>query len=334
MAKPISNIQALVKGARVKDVNLLRVASAVTDAETITIGGEVFEISTHETAGDITSGNIAVEMAADGVAAQGTLTVDTQVTADDTMTVGDTTYTFKATASAAGEITIGGTLGATQTNIVAAINGDALNTANTKAKAAAFSGNNSVITALRSGTVGNSIATTETFTAGTNVFDAATLGTTTAGVDPTGEEFIDAVLTVINASSTKVTATKQSAEYLLLEGRENGARNIACTETLAGSNNAFAAAATYGGRTVTENAIKRFASSSRVPNATEVTAGLLIFSFPFNPSTAIVQGKVTATNALKALDGDVSISGNNVTVNNDGSTDFAATDTVTVLAVE
>jgi hypothetical protein len=40
-----------------------------------------------------------------------------------------------------------------------------------------------VFTANVKGTAGNSLATTETYTAGTNVFDAATLGTTTAGVD-------------------------------------------------------------------------------------------------------------------------------------------------------
>jgi len=40
-----------------------------------------------------------------------------------------------------------------------------------------------VFTANVKGTAGNALATTETFTAGGNVFDAATLGTTTAGVD-------------------------------------------------------------------------------------------------------------------------------------------------------
>ncbi len=40
-----------------------------------------------------------------------------------------------------------------------------------------------VFTAVNQGTAGNSIDTTETFTPGSNVFDAATLGTTTAGVD-------------------------------------------------------------------------------------------------------------------------------------------------------
>jgi hypothetical protein len=40
-----------------------------------------------------------------------------------------------------------------------------------------------VFTASVKGTAGNSIATTTTMSGGTNAWDAATLGTTTAGVD-------------------------------------------------------------------------------------------------------------------------------------------------------
>ena len=50
--------------------------------------------------------------------------------------------------------------------------------------ASAFVGTALVLTAKSPGASGNSIATTETFTAGGNVFDGATLGTTTAGADP------------------------------------------------------------------------------------------------------------------------------------------------------
>jgi hypothetical protein len=52
--------------------------------------------------------------------------------------------------------------------------------------AVAFATNDMVFTASNQGTAGNALATTETYTAGTNVFDAATLGTTTAGVDEAG----------------------------------------------------------------------------------------------------------------------------------------------------
>ena len=122
-----------------------------------------------------------------GVASQGTLTVDTQVTADDTITIGTTTYTFKAGATAAaGEIGIGDNVAACKLAIVAAINGtDTKNTAHALVTAAAFVGDDCVITAQTKGVAGDEIATTSSLTTETNVFDATTLGTTTAGVDGT-----------------------------------------------------------------------------------------------------------------------------------------------------
>lgn len=122
------------------------------------------------------------------VASQGTLTMDTQPTAGDTMTIGTKVYTFTAdgTADEDGEIDVGADLADCKTLVVAAINGtDGINTAHTQVTAAAFVGNDMVITASTKGVAGDLIATTETFTAGTNVFDDVTLGTTTAGVDGT-----------------------------------------------------------------------------------------------------------------------------------------------------
>lgn len=122
------------------------------------------------------------------VASQGTLTMDTQPTADDTMTIGTKTYTFTADGTAAedGEIDVGADLADAKTLVVAAINGtDSINTAHTQVTAAAFVGDDMVITASTKGVAGDLIATTETFTAETNVFDEATLGTTTAGVNGT-----------------------------------------------------------------------------------------------------------------------------------------------------
>lgn len=131
------------------------------------------------------------------VAAQGTLTVDTQPTADDTMTIGTKVYAFKASATLSGHIAIAGTLSGTQTNIIAAINGtDSLNTANSLVSAGTFSTNVLTLTARTKGLAGTNIVTTETFTAATNVFNATTLGATTEGVNGTialngGECYID-----------------------------------------------------------------------------------------------------------------------------------------------
>jgi len=119
------------------------------------------------------------------VAAEGTLTVATQPTAGDTMVIGYKTYTFVATGTAAkdGDINIGSDLATTQANIVDAILGnDDINFPNNHVTCdAAFATNDLTLTAINAGASGNSLATTETFTSGSNLFDADTLGTTTAG---------------------------------------------------------------------------------------------------------------------------------------------------------
>lgn len=108
-------------------------------------------------------------------ASAGTLTVDTNPTAGDTMTIGIDTYTFVANAGYEGEIEIGASAAATQVNIVAAVNGtDLFNVANPLASLGDFSTNVSAVTPLKIGNDSN-VTTTETFTAGTNVFGAAAL---------------------------------------------------------------------------------------------------------------------------------------------------------------
>lgn len=124
--------------------------------------------------------------------AEGTLTLDTQPTDGDTFTVDDRTYTFEDTLTDVdGNINIGGSLAQAQLNLVAAFDlsgvaGTDYATSMTEhdtVSIAAFATDDAVLTAKVGGTIGNSIVTTQTFTAGTNVFDAATLGTTTAGAD-------------------------------------------------------------------------------------------------------------------------------------------------------
>lgn len=125
------------------------------------------------------------------VFSQGTLTLDVNpVDLDgDTMTIGSVTYTFKDTVASANDIKIGATVAATQANAVAAINGTGTpgteygtgTVYNPDAKMDPFATDVAILTARVAGSVGNAIATTETFTAATNVFDAATLGTYTAG---------------------------------------------------------------------------------------------------------------------------------------------------------
>lgn len=115
--------------------------------------------------------------------AAGTLTVDTQPTALDTFTIGSKVFDFVASgANEEGEINVGADLPAAKVNIVAAINGtDGWNAPHPEVTAGAFGSDDVVITARLPGPAGDALETTETFTAGTNVFDATTLGGTTAG---------------------------------------------------------------------------------------------------------------------------------------------------------
>lgn len=117
----------------------------------------------------------------EGVAAQGTLTMATNPTANDTITIDGVVYTFVATddGSKTNAIVIGANVGETQDNLEAVLVDGTHPTVN----AAAFSLNAMVLTARTKGLAGSSIATTETFTDVSDGFDATTLGTTTEGVD-------------------------------------------------------------------------------------------------------------------------------------------------------
>lgn len=128
----------------------------------------------------------------EAVAAQGVLTLDTNPTDGDTMTVGTKTYLFQDTlTNTDGNIQIGGTLSETQDHIVKAFS--LTGTAGVEYAASmsehptvgigSFVSDQATLTAKTAGAAGNSIATTETFIADTNVFDGATLGTATAGSD-------------------------------------------------------------------------------------------------------------------------------------------------------
>lgn len=120
------------------------------------------------------------------VKASGVLTLDTNPSDGDTVTLGASTYTFKTTLTpTAGEVLIGADIDESLSNLTAAINGgDGSGTAyasgtatNTSATAqnATPTTNQMTATAILGGTAGNSIASTETFTAVNNVWAAATL---------------------------------------------------------------------------------------------------------------------------------------------------------------
>ena len=123
------------------------------------------------------------------VASEGVLTIDVQVTATDTMTIGGKLYTFVADDTAElvdGDIKVGSDEADGKVDIVAAINGtDSVNTANEYITVGDFAGDDAKLTAKVKGIAGDTIATVSDFTSATSVFDGLVLGTETAGVNGT-----------------------------------------------------------------------------------------------------------------------------------------------------
>lgn len=222
-----------IRGA--KAGGTLTISGAVAPGETVTIGSRVYEFVAGNSPG---AGRVPVDILAATTRAQGTLTMDTQPTVGDSVTVGTRTYVWVPSGEAEhpGEISIGGDLEDAQANFVAAINGtDDVNPPNDYVTAGAFSDDDCVLTAIVGGTGGNAIATTETFTAGTNVFDAATLGTTTAGADAAAAASVTALVSEISGDALAVvTAEDGVGDTVVVAAKEYGtyANDFASTETM------------------------------------------------------------------------------------------------------
>lgn len=196
--------------------------------------------------------------------------------------------------------------------------------------------------------IASDVADAQTVTIGADVyeFDRAANGVTagriavTGHADDTPTAATPALVSKINASGTEfVKAVQISVNEILIYkaaavggAAADSADTTALAETLAGANNAWDTAALRGGRVAGHKAI---GFSSRVPNAAEVALGNMHFVFPtFTPTHVIVQVRVTSGGTPKAWVGGVTISGNVVTLDNTGATDWAATDTVTIIAIE
>lgn len=318
-------------------MNVLRLASAGKNLETITTGTDIFEINT-QTGRDV-SPHIPIDCIATSVQAQGTLTsADTGAfTAGKIVTIGTKVYTFRATitgASVDGDVLAGANGDAGLTNLMNAINlGTGAGTTYAAAMTAgpassgAVTAHALVITALAGGTAGNSL-TFSTDEAKLSV-DAATLGTTTAGVDPTATNVATAFVLAMNTSGTLgLVAEKISANEVVVALQPPSVSTMATTETLAGSNNAWDQTTLRGGKAA---GLRRRSKQKRVPTTQEVTLTHMHFEFDFAPSLAEIRVVVTATPGLNvAFDGSVEISGDRVTIIDGGSTHLATTQTVFV----
>lgn len=302
--------------------NLLRVASAVADGQTVTIGDVVYEV---DTGAGVTAGRVPVTVAA--TKASQTLTASGAIADGDTVTIGSTVYRFKTVMTQLYDVQINAA-------VLAALS-DAIN-ASTSGPGNYFPGTpaHPTVTALTSsptvivatakagGTAGNSIATTET---GANLAWGNT--TLLGGVDPTASDFTTAFAASVNNNGPiGVSATRPTANTVVVADKYS--RALATTETLAGTDNVWANATFVGGvNPVNHDAV----ITARVPSATEVTLQLMVFSFNFAPVAADVTVR-TSAGVYRAWDGAITISGNTVIVASSGSTDVAANDIVTVTA--
>lgn len=234
----------------------LTISGVVTDGETVTFnnpavaGTDVYEFLTDAAQTKTVSSNIAVNVSAYAVKATGTLTVATQPTAGDTMVIGSKTFTFVpvGTDNANGEISVGADVAAAKVNIVAAVNGtDAHNIAHPQVSASVFSSNDCTLTALVGGVGGNSIATTETFTAVGNLFGAATLG---SGASCSATNAVAALVAAITANDTQgILATDGTGDTVDLVAEVAGVsgNSITLAKTLANGSFASSATALSGG---------------------------------------------------------------------------------------
>ena len=186
----------------------------------------------------------------------------------------------------------------------------------------------------------SNVADAETITIGGEVYEidtAAAPGTYTAGnyrVDcnagVTPSVAAPAIVAAINANTKlKLTAVKISDNEILVyvndESGPGGA--LACTETLAGANNAWMSATMVGGAAGPVG----FQIQSRAAVAQEATIGNMHFVFPFTVGVCMAVVR-TSAGVAKAWDGVLSKSGGRVTLDNSGTSDWAATDVVTVVA--
>ena len=186
----------------------------------------------------------------------------------------------------------------------------------------------------------SNVADAETITLGSEVYEidtAAAPGAITAGnirVDcnagVTPAIASAAIVAAINANTRNgLTAVAISAnEILVFANSDSSPITLPCAETLAGANNAWAAANFYGGEA---SGVRGLRAAQRSPNAQEVAIGNMHFMFPFAVNAALIQIR-TSTGASKAWDGVTTISGARVSLDNAGATDWAATDVVAVFA--
>lgn len=207
-----SPVNAVASGA------VLEISDVVVHGEILVIinpfvdGTDIYEFLATAAQLPTNMTNIPVDIEASTTKSIGILTVDTQPTSGNTMTIGTKVYIFvpNGTDTADGEISIGIDLPTAQAAIVAAINGtDGVNNPHPLVNAADFEFDDCFLTALIGGIAGDAIDTTETFTAVTNVFAAEVLG---GGADCSAADAVTALVVAITAYDTQGVVADDGAD--------------------------------------------------------------------------------------------------------------------------
>lgn len=180
------------------------------------------------------------------------------------------------------------------------------------------------------------VANGETVTINGTVFEFSTDGTVGDGnieVDVTAAQTpaaaSTALVAAINGENCGMRAKKISDNEVLVFAAAGDATEYACTETLAGANNVWAAATAFGGRPE-QTELPSPILIKRTPTATEVALQTMHFPLTFTPTTVIPQIR-TSAGAIRAFDGTVTITDQYVSIVSGGSTDVAADDVVTLV---
>lgn len=319
VAPAVDQMDRLRLSGGVKANGLLRFAAAVVNQETVTIGSNVFEYQTIQTTTALTTASgewntatntpISVTMTAHGLVAGQALAVELElfnvlrVVDANTLVLARGRYGTNPAAHANGTTIYKGAALAVTTHVPVGL--ITTFTAARGAQALAAAINNAA-------TVNGERVVGTTGTCGTNtIYDP--------GSTYTYAQRIGKVVAVATATSV----------YIASAVPENSV--LATTETLAGSNNVWSASTMNGGvRPMT----KLISTTARVPTATEVALDFIYVPLSYVPTFINVDVVVTSTGVRKAWDGGALMSGTTLIIDNTGSTDWAATDTVRVVVGE
>ncbi len=335
MSKTIGAVKNRIALAAIASLNILRLAAASKDGEAVVIGGITYEIWT--TPGRaLGAGNIKVDLSGNLSSAAKASRIGTaaDVFSDgETATIAGKVYTLQTVlTNVDGHVLIGADKATSLANLAAAINGGAgagtAYAAATVAHTTVTATSNATtitVTAVAFGTSGNALGTTET---GANFSWAA--ATLAGGVDPTAGETGTALVAAITGYiPSVVTASKLSANEVMVVAKHVGTAPIAVSETLSGANNGWAAAALFGGGNQPDG-VPATSLVERTATAVEVALGVVRVQFPFPPRFVLAQVR-SSVGAVKAWDGAITITGNRVDLTSSGGTNVAATDKVTVV---